>query len=267
MTGLFYTKSSIVPPRSPGSLLCLWLIAMLSALVSLCGAPSVQIDGNPWIRTYTSKETNSEVFGWCASQSPDGSLFFGSNQLVEFDGERWLLHRIDNAYGIRSIRFDSLGRVWIASFNELGYFERINGQTGGFTSLKARFSAEAQEDGDFWDVFPDRDGITAITAQSILRWNGQTVQRWPMPGKQHLIGIVAGPDFYVHHLDSGLWDASKGEPKLVLPRELISDDGILWLEHTQDRWLLATVRGFKEVLQGKCTPVMPEASAFIQRIS
>jgi len=217
------------------------------------------------MRAFSSRDTASEAKGWCIAQAPDGVLFFGCLDLLEYDGERWTTHHIQDLYDIRSAAFGPNGRLWVGAANGLGYFDRANGVLSAFHSLKDRLPPNSMDEGGVWYVYPRATDTIFLTKDKILQWTDSGFKSWSFPGRQRLIGIHSQNSIYVHHFDSGLWRVGPEGPVLELPAAQVGNQPILWAERNHDSWLIATLDGLFSLRNGEQTQVCAEADAFIRK--
>lgn len=94
----------------------------------------------PPVYNYTSTTYNADNQNWAIAQGKDGVIYIGNNNgLLTFDGVNWNLYRLPNNLGIKSIFIDKTRepeRIYVGSFEELGFFEKNAANRFIYHSLK-----------------------------------------------------------------------------------------------------------------------------------
>ena len=240
------------------------------SLCWLCGAdyffPQALADENGalLIKSYSNREIGIDVPTWTTTQSPDGVLSFGANDLVRFDGERWRKFPIPTI-GLRSLDAGPDGRLWVAAINEIGWFERQPNGQFLFHSLRPQLPAEFRELGNIWNVFSEGAGASFVANNKALHWDGKKMRVWDFPGKQRLTGMRAGGVVYFHHIPTGLYALRAGGPELIIPAVALGRFGIMWLEPSPDGLLLVTSAGLFRYAKGRLAPFAPAVAEFFAK--
>jgi signal transduction histidine kinase/CheY-like chemotaxis protein len=192
-------------------------------------------------------------------------MLFGGDSLISFDGERWTHTLIENSYGLRGLEVGRDGRLWVAAFGELGWFERTKDQQWQFHSLLPFLPPEEPSLGEIWRVFAEDQGALFVTEDRVLRWTGAKFEIWSLRGGRRLYASRANGTVYVHHIPTGLMAVGSSGPELRIPSSILQDAAVHWIETHSDHWLLATSRGFFRYRGEYLEPFAPEVSAFIRR--
>ena len=205
---------------------------------------------------------------WVTVQGPDGVLHFGCNELVNYDGERWSGSSVNGTYALRGLDFGQDGRLWAAAVGEIGWFQQSAGErTWSFRSLNSFLPKEDATLGDVWQVFAEKKGALFITSEKILRWDGEKMRVWEIPGPpvRRLHAMRVDGVTYVHHSSTGIYLVSDTGPHLIIPASVMGDCLVLWMESTSHGWLFATSCGLVTLQDGRLQPFAPAASEFIVR--
>ncbi|MGQ1787676.1 MULTISPECIES: helix-turn-helix and ligand-binding sensor domain-containing protein [unclassified Saccharicrinis] len=126
-------------------------LVKLLLVVSLAGNAQVKKIGIPELEYFDRREYNGGTQNWDISQAKSGLVYFANNDgVLEFDGLNWdLLISNERSSIVRSVKV--LGnRIYMGSFNELGYYEYDSLQKLRFTSY-ANFPG-LNEMGEFWEI-------------------------------------------------------------------------------------------------------------------
>lgn len=177
-------------------------------------------------------------------RAEDGRIFVGTDNLVEFDGLRWTVHRIPGVSEVRALTFDRTGRLWVGGRNEIGVFDFRSG-SGDFRSATGQLNAEWRQFGDLWGLYPHRDGVVAVTARAVMLFGLGTARVWPLPTERRLFPFTSGGRIYISQPGVGLWRVAGSNLEQVdLPDEL-RDEEICWADNLADpqRWVAITTQG------------------------
>lgn len=80
---------------------------------------------NPGVMNLTGSEFKAGNKNWSVAQDSKGVIYFGNNDgLLEFDGNRWRLHRQAPCTTIRSVALDKDDRIFTGGFEEFGFWEK-----------------------------------------------------------------------------------------------------------------------------------------------
>jgi hypothetical protein len=136
---LTMSHSDLPPPASVVRLVCsLWLLARVA-----CATP-----GLPAITTFDEEQLKTGLMGWITRQDREGTLYFGCESLLTYDGERWRNFPIPQSYAIRGLDFDAEGRLWAGGTGQLRWFSREPAGGWTFHSLRPQLPPESREIGD-----------------------------------------------------------------------------------------------------------------------
>ena len=80
--------------------------------------------GLPEIRNYKRTDYSGGTQNWDIEQDKDGNLYFANNSgLFQFDGRSWIKYTLPNQSVIRTIEIHNSGKIFVAGYNEFGYFK------------------------------------------------------------------------------------------------------------------------------------------------
>ncbi len=241
-------------------------LALLASTAFFVAGSRAQETGFPLVTSYSAAEIGTDAMAWVAVQGADGTLHFGCDALVDFDGERWRTSPMNGAYALRGLEFGRDGRLWAAAVGEIGWFDQAVGATPRvYHSLVSSLPKEHVALGDVWQVFAEGTGAVFITAEKILRWDGNKMQVWKIPGPtaRRLHAMRVGGAIYVHHRATGLYLLGVDGPRLLIPASRLGDGMIFWMEPRREGWLFATVNGLFTYEQGQLRSYAPEVADFV----
>jgi signal transduction histidine kinase/HPt (histidine-containing phosphotransfer) domain-containing protein/ActR/RegA family two-component response regulator len=242
----------------------LWISSRGAAALP-AGAPGWQLGtaGVPPMRVFTARDTGVATMAWSAAQDASGTLYFGCDTVVSFDGDRWRQERMDPTYLVRGLDVGPNGRIWAAGVNQIGWFAPAPRGGLEYHSLMPQLPQGDRELGDVWRVYAEGDDSAVFVARErILRWDGTRMSSWAYPGMHLLWSTRTARSVYVHYPPLGLLRIGPAGPSVAVPASLIGPAEVRWLDDSGEDWLLLTSQGFKRLRAGACTPLDTEASAF-----
>src|SRR5271166_5131698 len=115
-------------------------------------------EGRPIVASFSAREIGSGAESWVTVQDANGMLYFGCDEVVSFDGDRWTHYPVPGSYAVRALALSPNGRLWVGAVNEIGYFERTEKGLSAYHSLVANLPEGARELGDVWQVLDYGNG-------------------------------------------------------------------------------------------------------------
>jgi len=228
-------------------------------------APPVRCEeGRPIVTGYTARDTGIVGFSWATIQDERGTLYFGCDAVFTFDGERWKSYPVPGSYAVRALALGPKGRLWVGAVNEIGYFEQTEQGLSDYHSLVAHLPDGAREL-DMWKVFARGDGAVFVSSNAVLVWDGKAFKTYSTPGTARAQAIRADGNVYVSHAESGVESLEADGLREFISPETLGNAGVIWMEKSQDGWLLGTSNGMFHLADGKISGFAPDASEFIRR--
>ncbi len=128
--------------------------------ISFVASGQIQKVGIPELEYFNRRQYGAATQNWEISQSKYGFMYFANNDgVLEYDGEQWRLLEEVNNHIVRSVQCID-DRIYVGTYNELGYFEYDSIQHLKYNTLAVR--PELKSFGDYWDIY---------------NWNGYVVFR------------------------------------------------------------------------------------------
>lgn len=151
----------------------LFIIA-ISIVSSLLAEP---IPFSPIVHNYTISDYYASPQNWAVEQDEKGVMYFGNNKgLLVFDGSNWILHELPNKGIVRSIYIDNQGRIFVGSYEELGYFTRSTDGNLIYNSLIPLIKDYSFHNDEFWNIISHNGNIIFQSFNSILVFDGTSVK-------------------------------------------------------------------------------------------
>jgi signal transduction histidine kinase/CheY-like chemotaxis protein/HPt (histidine-containing phosphotransfer) domain-containing protein len=239
------------------------ICAVAAALASTAAVRGEE--GRPVVTSFSARDTGDGVESWVTVQDQNGVLYFGCDDVLSFDGERWSRYPVPGSYAVRALSLGPNEKLWVGAFNEVGYFEKTGGILSRYHSLVAFLPPEQRQFGDVWHVFSRDSGAVFVTATSVLVWDGKLFTRYDMPGARRLVAFRAQGKIFVSNPTTGLWSLEKDGPRVFVSADALRSDGVVFATKDDDGWLLCTTDGLKRFSEGKITAEEGAASDFIRR--
>jgi signal transduction histidine kinase/CheY-like chemotaxis protein/ligand-binding sensor domain-containing protein/HPt (histidine-containing phosphotransfer) domain-containing protein len=222
--------------------------------------------GRPILTFFGPQDTGSGDIYWTTAQDARGVLYFGSDVVASFDGERWRRYSVPGSYAVRALAVSPSGRLWVGAMNEIGYFDPAGtGQLSAYHSLVPKLPPETPPLGDVWHAFAWQDGAVFVTRESVLVWDGRTFTQHRLEGARRIAAIESRGEIFLSHVPSGLWKITNRNLQPVLTARQLEGSGVGWIEAEGAGWLMVTTDGLARFSRGELTRFAPEASEFIRK--
>ena len=101
--------------------LLIYSIISIQLVIFNCQLTIGQEIGYPIIKNYTSKEFKGDPQITSSIQDDRGVMYFGSNNLIEYDGVTWRNVSSKEIVCAYDLKKDKNGRIYVAAIDEFGY--------------------------------------------------------------------------------------------------------------------------------------------------
>lgn len=136
--------------------------------------------GLPVIELYDSFAHQGGNQNWKLVQAENGLIYNGgSSGLTEWDGEKWSSYHTPQKSRIRSISIWKDANIYVGTTNDIGYYYPNKSGTLVFQSLLNDWSFEEKQFGEIWYTAANSHGVMFLSKQSLMFWDGQSVQKVP----------------------------------------------------------------------------------------
>lgn len=194
-------------------------------------------------------DVNPDRYLWNAYESADGVLYFAQDRLLRFDGDNWTALGPDSLQILRGVAEDADGNLWVAAYNEIGYFPAGEWYSGEFVSIRSHLPERWRDFGESWDLKHLNGDIWMATTDRLYRWDGESFQVWTMPADDRVIYHFSEDGIYYHITGEGLFQFDEGGSRLLLDDpDLVRPSLIHWEQVAPDRFLGLSGNGFFEWL-------------------
>lgn len=114
----------------------------------------------PFVENFTKSNYSGDNQVWSVVQGNDNAMYFANNHFfIRYNGVRWEKYSLPNKTILRSVFADG-DRIYSGSYNEFGYWKRINGEMmySSLTKDKNLFSGASINE-EIWKIFKHEDAI------------------------------------------------------------------------------------------------------------
>lgn len=225
----------------PAFLLCLFPLLLFAE-----GAGHWRADlGFPLSQRVGEGYVDPDRYIWNAYQADDGVLFFGQDRLLRFDGGNWTAMGPESLQILRGITVDAAGRLWIAAFNEVGYFPSGEWRSDRFVSMRSHIPERWRDFGESWDLVFHAGDIWMTTTTQLFRWDGRQFQVWSTPSDDRVIYHFLDDGIYFHVVGEGLFRFGEAGSVLLLDDPELARFSLVHWEYLGDkRFLGVSTNGF-----------------------
>ncbi len=172
------------------------IFVMLCLCTVTGNALAAALVGNPPVEKYSPNiEVDSQNF--CITQDSRGIIFVcNASGVIEFDGERWKLHKLPNRELVRSLAVDAQDNVYVGGYNLFGVLRRDTAGVATLEDLSAqfKFSLKGREFADVWEVELSPEGVYFRALNDVFFIDPKTkaTAHWYSEGKFGLLRYHAG---------------------------------------------------------------------------
>ena len=169
--------------------------------------------GLPGMRNFPRSEYNCGTQNWAVDQAPNGMVYFANNEgLLEFDGQHWTTYR-DLPLFYRSLCIDNK-RIYIGSFNEIGYYEADLSGRLKYHSLSYLIRKKNSDIDEIWRIHKTTFGIVFQSFKGLFIYDKHTIQTVLPRSKFHFSYYVNGI-LWVYDEVEGLMQYREGKLKRI----------------------------------------------------
>jgi len=169
--------------------------------------------GLPGMRNFQRSEYNCGTQNWAVAQAPNGMIYFANNEgLLEFDGQHWNAYR-DLPLFYRSLCIDKK-RIYIGSFNEIGYYEADETGQLKYHSLRKLVKNNLSDIDEIWRIHKTSYGIVFQSFKGLFIYDGHTIQT-VLPRSKFHFSYYVNSILWVYDEDEGLIQYREGKLKRI----------------------------------------------------
>lgn len=152
------------------------LLGLLVAVVMTAHIESSAYSFMPLVTSYANQQSLCATQAWSAAQDSTGMLYFAtSDGVLTYDGVRWKKVEAEGLINVRTVK-NIGGRIYLGSYEQLGYLERDDYGETVFRSIKNLADDFVFHDDEFWDVIQFDKHIYFQSFRSLFEYDGNTIK-------------------------------------------------------------------------------------------
>jgi signal transduction histidine kinase/CheY-like chemotaxis protein len=214
---------------------------------------------------YSKSQLGITGFVNAVAQDAKGRLFFGSDELLIFDGATWSRSTLAAAMTIRTLAWDDTGKLFAGAVNELGFFSEAPDGSFRFHSLRPLVPPEFRDFEDVWACVPLGKAVFFICKQSVLRWDGGKFTCWAYPSELRLVPATNDNETWFTHPPTGLYRLTADGPSLQHGSDALPSNAPFWLQRDGDDLIGISSAGVHKVGEPNLQLARSELAEFLKK--
>lgn len=199
----------------------------------------------PPVFNYNTANYKAGNQNWAIAQDDNEVIYFANNHgLLSFDGTNWILHKLPNNRGVKSIlivndKSSNKERIYVGSFEEFGFFERDAANRLIYRSLKHLVNDYTFMNDEIWTILKHDNKVYFQSFSSYFSYNNNTVTAHK-PDPSPLFFFALQNKLYGQLIKDGLHQLKEDNFEPVIARELLVDDDVVGMISVDNSTLLIT---------------------------
>ena len=194
----------------------------------------------PFVENFTKSNYNGDNQVWSVAQGNDNAIYFANNHfLLRYNGVHWEKYSLPNKTIIRSVFADG-DKIYSGSYNEFGYWKRVNGQLQ-YTSLtkgKNFFTGESINE-EIWKIFKHDNKIYFQSFNELYVFDGNTINKIRIPFQISYCFLVDNK-IYAASVKDGVYLFENAVFKKIESWQLVRNNIIHAIEKAQGKLFVFT---------------------------
>ncbi|MES2411115.1 MAG: histidine kinase, partial [Bacteroidota bacterium] len=172
-------------------------------LASFCKVHSQEL--LPFVENFTKSNYSGDNQVWSIALGKDNAFYFANNHyFLRYNGVKWERYTLPNKTILRSVFADG-DKIYTGSYNEFGYWSRIEGKMvyNSLTKDKNLFSAASINE-EIWKIFKYHDQIIFQSFNELFIYSKGKVQKKRIPF-QISYCFVVNDKIYAASVNNGIY--------------------------------------------------------------
>lgn len=218
------------------------LVAAISLFNSdMLASPQKQISGPVLSTKIPVEDFNGSQRIFDIKQSPNGSIYIANEGVIEYDGETWTHHPVEEFPRVISIDVDSNDVIWVGGLGGFGYLTKEKNGKRRFHSLTNELPEDERLKLTVWDTTVKKDGVYFFAENIIMRWNGAILSKWKHETPRRILPHWVDNDLYIHQRGNGMLKYNGNSFSLIIKEEELPDPmGIMAMGNVEEKIIIAT---------------------------
>lgn len=160
------------------------LFILLSVLISVSIHCQAGVKFVPILKNFMPKDYLAANQNWCITQANDGLVYIANQSgMLRFDGKSWKLISLPGNLNIRSVHAAKDGRIYIGTFEDMGFFSVDEFGQYRYESLRPQFGNGVMKNDEIWSIFQMGDKIIFRSFSAVFiydyEYNSYRTMRFP----------------------------------------------------------------------------------------
>ncbi|OFX83590.1 MAG: hypothetical protein A2W99_15265 [Bacteroidetes bacterium GWF2_33_16] len=198
-------------------------------------------NGKPLIINYTKEIYGADNQNWSLSSDINGIMYIANNKgLLEFDGSNWLLNKMPEGEGIRSVLVENPTRVYIGAYEEFGYWEKNEKGEKRYVSLSKSIPKVNIHNDEIWRIDSLNGNIYFQSFSTIFKYDGHEISIIN-PESSIVLLLKARARLFIHLIGKGLHELINDKLVLLTGSEFLANDEVKFvLPYKGNEFLIGT---------------------------
>lgn len=225
-------------------------------------------DFTPIVKQFGKQDYGASNQNWAVAQDSHGLMYFANNQgLLQFDGNLWELFRMPQNKLVRSVFIDKQDRIYVGSFEEFGYFEKLQNGKLIYKSLSDSLKGYSMMNDEIWTISEINNTIIFQSFTSYFTYKKGIVEGYRQP-VTFLFFSPFGNDVLVNTKQYALCRLDLRQHRLIpFPQEPVKGEILTILPLDSKRYIAATVNDGLYLFDGRTfTRFITDADDFLKQV-
>ncbi len=173
----------------------IFLIISLILFYFINNAQVINEYGTPLIKNYKSTQYSGSGQNWAIVQDSRGIMYFGNNDdgVLEFDGNNWISHPVNNKSDIRSLAIDTNNIVYVGATGEFGYLSPNSKGEMQYHILSNQLDSSKQFKNQVLKTYADNGKIYFCTKTNVYIYKDlKFIKQINLPKNTYLTFVIDG---------------------------------------------------------------------------
>jgi DNA-binding CsgD family transcriptional regulator/ligand-binding sensor domain-containing protein len=225
--------------------------------------------GLPEIRNYKRTDYKGGTQNWNIDQDKNGNLYFANNNgLFQFDGSSWHQYSLPSGTGVRCVKTESSGKIFVGAYNEFGYFKSNKKGKLSYHSLSKYLNKKTNAFDIIWKIIVYHDEVLFQSFECVFVFKNNTLKKIK-PFSRFQFSFIVKDRIYFQDILKGLLEYRNG--KLIpLAGTTVLNNTEVWgiFQLSKEKLLISTLdKGLFVYENNTISSWDTEANAFIKKNS
>jgi ligand-binding sensor domain-containing protein/DNA-binding CsgD family transcriptional regulator len=231
--------------------------------------PAIASPFMPLVRYFSLKDYKAGNQNWSVAQDRDGIMYFGNtNGLLSYDGYHWILTPVPGTQIVRSVYADGK-RIYVGSFEEFGYFNKLNTGELKYHSVSALLKRVKLKNDEIWKIVKVGKNICFQSFKACFIYDGKKVSGYHNPHHIPLFLYSCYGKMYVQLINEGFSIFDGRSYREIIHRSQLNNSDVIAAIPYCDRQILLITKagGIFIYLDGKLNSFVTKIDAVLNKAS